>query len=49
MKTINFLNRTFQQIRLSYLKLKQRYKSVVFVQYLKNGTYNGYFTVGKST
>ena len=48
MKTINFLNRTFQQIRLSYLKLKNRYKSVIMKYKLINGTYNGYFTVGKS-
>ena len=49
MKTINFFNKTFEQIRLIYLRLKEKYKSVIFEYKLTNGTYNGYFTVGKST
>ena len=48
MKTINFINRTFEELRKSYLLLKTRYKTVRFTKILRNGYYYGYFEVSKS-
>lgn len=45
MKTISFINRTYQDILDSYLRLKSRYKTVRFFKTLINGYYYGYFEV----
>ena len=45
MKTINFINRTYQDILNAYLLLKSRYKTVRFFKTLLNGYYYGYFEV----
>ena len=45
MKTINFINRTYQDIIQAYLLLKCRYKIVRFFKNLSNGYYSGYFEV----
>ena len=45
MKTINFVQRTYQEILNSYMMLKLRYKVVRFFKTLINGYYHGYFEV----
>ena len=45
MKTINFVQRTYQEILNSYMLLKLRYKVVRFFKTLVNGYYHGYFEV----
>ena len=50
-KIINFINRTKEQIRQSYAKLKSRYKKVEFLYTMSKGMCNGWFIVegsGKS-
>lgn len=45
-KTINFKNRTWEQIRSSYINLQNRYKTVKFPKAISNnGLYNGEFLV----
>lgn len=47
MKTINFIQRTYQEIIVAYMLLKNRYKTVRFFKTLLNGYYYGYFEVAK--
>ena len=47
MKTINFIQRTYQEIITAYTLLKLRYKTVRFFKTLSNGYFFGYFEVVK--
>jgi hypothetical protein len=49
MKQINFINRTWEQIKVSYKALKTRYRTVSweYIEVLK-GVYSGYFKVSKT-
>lgn len=47
MKTINFIQRTYQEIIVAYMLLKNRYKTVRFFKTLLNGYYYGYFEVAR--
>lgn len=47
MKTINFIQRTYQEILTAYTMLKLRYKTVRFFKTLSNGYFFGYFEVAK--
>ena len=44
-KVINFINRTKEQIRQAFAKLKQRYKKVEFLYTCIHGMCNGWFIV----
>jgi hypothetical protein len=46
MKEINFKNRQWDSIKLSYANLKERYKTVKLIQLeMDKGMYYGYFSV----
>ena len=44
-KSIRFLNRTYEQLIIAMMKLKERYKKVVLERKLINGWYTGQFIV----
>jgi hypothetical protein len=47
MKIINFIHRTYQEIIVAYMLLKNRYRTVRFHKTLVNGYFFGYFEVSK--
>jgi hypothetical protein len=48
-KVINFINKSINQIHISYLNLKTRWKNVEFHYYYYNGWWQGWFVCeGKS-
>lgn len=44
-KAISFVNRSWEQLIIAFLKLKERYLVVQMHQTLKNGLYYGEFSV----
>ena len=46
-KIINFIQRTYQEIIVAYMLLKNRYRTVRFYKTLVNGYFCGYFEVAK--
>jgi len=46
-RIISFVNRTFNQIQCSFLKLKERYRGSVIFKFTKNdrGLLSGYFEI----